>query len=270
MVLVRPRTWPDTTDTAPNSPMARALHRMAPYSRPHLMFGSVTRQKICQPLAPSVSAACSSSLPCACISGISSRATNGKVTNRLARMMPGTAYTILMSCACNQPPNQPCVPNSSTKTSPATTGDTENGRSISVIRNCLPRNWNLVMAQAAAHAEHQVHRQRDGRDQQGQTDRRPGVRLDDGLQVQGPTLAEGLGEYRGQRHQQEQRQEQQRDAQQDAAHPARLGQVGGTMVDAHQALPRPRRACQPCSRLMTNSSAKDSTSITVAMAAAPA
>ena len=150
MVLVRPRTWPDTTDTAPNSPMARALHRMAPYSRPHLMFGSVTRQNICQPLAPSVSAACSSSLPCACISGISSRATNGKVTNRLARMMPGTAYTILMSCACNQPPNQPCVPNSSTKTSPATTGDTENGRSISVIRNCLPRNWNLVMAQAAA------------------------------------------------------------------------------------------------------------------------
>ncbi|KAG1157782.1 hypothetical protein G6F35_019181 [Rhizopus arrhizus] len=35
-------------------------------------------------------------------------------------------------------------------TRPATTGDTENGRSISVIRNCLPRNWNFVMAQAAA------------------------------------------------------------------------------------------------------------------------
>jgi len=29
-VLVFPRTWPETTDTAPNSPMARALQRMTP------------------------------------------------------------------------------------------------------------------------------------------------------------------------------------------------------------------------------------------------
>jgi len=130
--------------------MARALHRMAPYSRPHLILGSVTRQKICQPLAPSVSAACSSSLPCACISGISSRAMNGNVTNSVARITPGTAYTIFQSWSCNQEPNQPCDPNSSTNTMPATTGETENGRSIRVISNCLPRNWNLVTAQAAA------------------------------------------------------------------------------------------------------------------------
>ena len=45
------------------------------------MFGSVTRQSVCQPVAPSTTAASSSSrLPCACISGISSRAMNGKVT----------------------------------------------------------------------------------------------------------------------------------------------------------------------------------------------
>ena len=30
------------------------------------------------------------------------------------------------------------------------TGDTENGRSISVIRNCLPRKSNFAIAQAAA------------------------------------------------------------------------------------------------------------------------
>ena len=54
MVLVWPRMWPDTTDTAPNSPIARALQRIAPYSSPHRMFGRVTRQKICQPLAPVV------------------------------------------------------------------------------------------------------------------------------------------------------------------------------------------------------------------------
>ena len=30
MVLVRPRMCPETTDTAPNSPMARALHNTMP------------------------------------------------------------------------------------------------------------------------------------------------------------------------------------------------------------------------------------------------
>ena len=30
MVLVSPRMWPDTTDTAPNSPIARALHSSTP------------------------------------------------------------------------------------------------------------------------------------------------------------------------------------------------------------------------------------------------
>ena len=29
-VLVCPRMWPDTTDTAPNSPIARALHKITP------------------------------------------------------------------------------------------------------------------------------------------------------------------------------------------------------------------------------------------------
>ena len=90
-VLVRPRMWPETTETAPNSPMARALHSSTPYSRPQRMFGSVTSRKVCQPLAPSDSAVSSSSLPWVCISGISSRATNGKVTKVVASTMPGTA-----------------------------------------------------------------------------------------------------------------------------------------------------------------------------------
>ena len=51
-------------------------------------------ENICQPLAPSTSAASSSSVPCDSISGISSRATKGNVTNVVARMMPGTAKMI--------------------------------------------------------------------------------------------------------------------------------------------------------------------------------
>ena len=145
-----PRMWPDTTDTAPNSPIARALHRITPYSRPHLMLGKVTRRKVCQPDAPSDTAASSSSLPCACISGINSRAMNGKVTKMVASTMPGTAKISLMSCSCSHGPNQPCAPNSNTKTRPDTTGLTANGRSISVISRLLPLNSNLAMAQAAA------------------------------------------------------------------------------------------------------------------------
>ncbi|MCY1244633.1 hypothetical protein D9M72_577230 [compost metagenome] len=114
MVLVSPRIWPDTTDTAPNSPIARALHRITPYSRPQRILGSVIWRKVCQPEAPSTIAASSSSLPCACISGISSRATKGKVTKMVASTMPGTANMILMSCVSSHGPSQPCAPNSST------------------------------------------------------------------------------------------------------------------------------------------------------------
>ena len=46
-------------------------------------------------------------------------------------------------------PKKPCAPNSSTKTRPATTGDTENGRSISVISKFLPAKIELGDAQAA-------------------------------------------------------------------------------------------------------------------------
>ena len=114
------------------------------------MFGSVTRQNICQPLAPSATAASSSSVPCASISGISSRATNGKVTKIVARTIPGTAKMILMSCSASHGPKQPCAPNSSTNIRPATTGEMANGRSMSVIRRLRPGKSNRAIAQAAA------------------------------------------------------------------------------------------------------------------------
>jgi hypothetical protein len=150
IVLVKPRTWPDTTETAPNSPIARALQSNTPYNRPHRMFGRVTRQNVCQPLAPSESAVSSSSLPCDCMTGMSSRATNGKVTKIVASTIPGTAKTMWMPCACRNAPNQPLLPNSRMKTRPAMTGDTANGRSISVTSALLPRNSNFAIAHAAA------------------------------------------------------------------------------------------------------------------------
>src|SRR5215470_9926070 len=112
MVLVRPIMCPDTTATAPNSPMARPLQSNTPYNRPHLMLG--------------------------------------KVTNKVAMITPGTAKMILMSCCASQGPNTPCNPNSRTNTMPTMTGDTENGTSMSVISRFLPVKLNLVIAHAAA------------------------------------------------------------------------------------------------------------------------
>jgi hypothetical protein len=78
------------------------------------MLGSVTRQKVCQPLGAERQRRLLVAVPCSCISGISSRATKGKVTKMVASTMPGTAKMISMPRLFSQGPNQPCAPNSST------------------------------------------------------------------------------------------------------------------------------------------------------------
>src|SRR5450432_2730790 len=108
------------------------------------------RNKICQPLAPRVSAASSSSLPWACMTAMTSRATSGKVTKVVAMTMPGTAKMIFMSCSLSHGPNQPWAPNKSTKMSPEMTGETLNGRSTKVINTLLPQKSYLETSQAAA------------------------------------------------------------------------------------------------------------------------
>ena len=127
--------------TRPSPARCRGSRRRA---APHFMFGSVTRQKICQPLAPSTRAASSSSVPCACISGISSRATKGKVTKTVASTMPGTAKMILMSCVA-QPRAEPALQRRtaarrSGRRSPARPRTA--GRSASAARSCRgSRTW---------------------------------------------------------------------------------------------------------------------------------
>src|ERR1035437_3764770 len=54
-----------------------------------------------------------------------------------------------MGCSSSHGPKYPCAPNNTTNINPATTGDTENGRSMSVIKIDLPRNSNLATAHAA-------------------------------------------------------------------------------------------------------------------------
>ena len=72
------------------------------------------------------------------MNGMSSRATNGNVTNTVASTMPGTAKMIFTPWSSSQGPNQPCEPKRSTVTMPEITGETPNGRSMSARRTLRP------------------------------------------------------------------------------------------------------------------------------------
>ncbi len=284
MVLVRPRIWPETTETAPNSPIARALQMITPYSSPHLIFGSVTRKNVCQPLAPSVIAATSSSVPLASITGISSRATNGKVTKMVASTIPGTAKMILMLCAISQPPNHPCAPNISTKIMPEITGETANGRSISVVSRFLPRKSNCAIAHDAARPKTMLSGTAIAAVSSVKLDRGARLGIGNRREVKPDALVERLGEDRDQRDDQEQAEEAQRNADDQAPRPRRIlgraAHIRRRLCDRHPAVaarrcrsrPQPatwRDALQRCSRLIPKSIVKEITSITSAIAVAP-
>ena len=66
---------------------------------------------------------------------------------------------------------------------PEMTGETANGRSIRVISRFLPGKLELGDAPGRGHAEDQVERNGDGRDQQRELGRAQGVGLADGGQI---------------------------------------------------------------------------------------
>ena len=114
------------------------------------MLGSVTRQNTCQPLAPRLTAASSSSGPIASITGISSRTTSGSVTNVVASTSPGQAKITFTASQASVGPRMPCRPKISTRASPATTGETEKGTSNRATSNDRPGNRNRATSHAAA------------------------------------------------------------------------------------------------------------------------
>jgi len=63
--------------------------------------------------------------------------------------MPGSAKTILISCANNHSPNSPCEPNNKINTKPAITGETAKGKSTIVSNRFFPLKLNFVSAHAA-------------------------------------------------------------------------------------------------------------------------
>src|SRR5947199_4618542 len=155
-VSVLPWIAPLTMRTAPTSPTARAADSAMPYSSPHRMFGSVTRKNVCTREAPSVHAACSSSIPSSCRSGTTSRITNGSEMNIVTMAIDGRAKRIWIPRAWKNDWNHPPVPNSSTAISPTITGETPSGRSTSADRMRLPGNWSRASTTATMRPKNPV------------------------------------------------------------------------------------------------------------------
>ncbi len=74
------------------------------------MAGSVTRKKVWNGDAPSVSAACSCSVPISRSTGTTSRTTNGSETKIVARTIPGVEKITRMPLSISHSPNQPLRP----------------------------------------------------------------------------------------------------------------------------------------------------------------
>ncbi len=110
--------------------------RTTPYATAQRIAGKVTRRKTCQPLAPSVAAACSCSVPISRRTGTTSRTTNGSDTKIVASTIPGSAKTTWNGRFSSQPP----VPKRSRNASPTTIGESASGRSTSTLTRFLPGN----------------------------------------------------------------------------------------------------------------------------------
>ena len=68
-------------------------------------------------------------------------------------------------------PRYPCRPNISTNTRPATTGDTEKGKSISVVSRFVPGKLKRRDSPGRGHPEDQIGEQRDADGEQREEDR---------------------------------------------------------------------------------------------------
>ena len=144
------------------------------------MLGRLTRKKVCQPLAPRARAASSSSCPCACSSGISSRATKGKVTKIVARTIPGTAKMICRSCRASHGPSTSLQ---AEKQHVDQAGHDRRDRKRQIDQRdqqTLAEELELADGPGCGHPKHQIQGNGNGRGQQGQADRRQRIGLASG------------------------------------------------------------------------------------------
>ena len=157
---------------------------------------------------------------------------------------------------------------------PEMTGETANGRSMSVISSCLPRNWNLPIAHAAQTPKMRF----AGTAMAAAVSVSVSAAIASGsliaVDVRRPSEPECFREHGGERDGEKQEQKSERDGRQAATARRRLGEPllrvarsAGLHV-CHQCASF--RLLQPCSALTVSSSVNEMSSMTSAMAVAPA
>src|SRR4051812_7960818 len=123
--------FPEISTVAPYSLSARANDSAAPARIAGTRFGSTTRRKIVNPLAPSDAAASSISVSSSSSTGCTVRTTKGSVTNNSATTTPGFVYASETWIGL-------VGPYSVSSTRPATMVGSANGRSINTSTKRLP------------------------------------------------------------------------------------------------------------------------------------
>jgi hypothetical protein len=149
MVSVRPARLPAKVTVAPNSPSARAQHRMAPAATDGATMGSVTRRNTIQRPAPRVAAASSRrrSDERSPASTVTTR--KGRATNVLAAMTPQMVKGSWKPVWSNTgPPNRPRRPKANSSAAPPTTGGSTMGRITSARSSERPGNSVRASTQA--------------------------------------------------------------------------------------------------------------------------
>src|SRR5918999_75471 len=147
-VWVVPARFPANTIVAPNSPRARAQHRVEPATRAGAVAGRVTVRRIISLLAPSVAAASSRRVSTARNPASSVTTRNGAATKAAATTAAAVVKGSETPRPCITPPARPRRPRAVRSPTPATTGGSTMGRTTSARTTRRPGQ----PARASAHA----------------------------------------------------------------------------------------------------------------------
>src|SRR5882762_4224311 len=134
--------------TDPYSPTARAKARAKPVSRAGHSAGMMTRAKVCHSDAPSVAAACSTSLSSSSRTGCKVLTTNGKPMKMSAMTTPSGVKATWIPSGCSARPSQPFGAYRAVSAMPATAVGSANGRSTMASMRRLNGNRYRTKTQA--------------------------------------------------------------------------------------------------------------------------
>ena len=129
-ISVRIGMLPEMNTTEPYSPRARANDSAKPVSSAGITAGKITRQNVCQRVAPRLAAASSDSRSISSIAGCSVRTTNGRPMNVSAIMMPSGVNATWIPSGSRYWPIQPFLEYTAVRAMPDTAVGKANGRSI--------------------------------------------------------------------------------------------------------------------------------------------